>query len=300
MTLTHGSPVGLPAVLLNLDPSLGSYTGISCTSGGEAVWIGQMAYKLGHRSARMTYIISEDASDTRALPFLVEGLVAQAGSWGAFNILAEVDEHSNVFESLRQSGFFVYSRQTVWCITDLPGDGKQNGMGKWQTAGPDDTLAVRSLYNCLVPPLVQSAEQHSPALNGLIYCQDGEVLAYVEGVFGPRGIYLLPVLHPSLDNVPALLNALVQRFTPSRQRPVYLGVRSYQAWLEPVLEEMNAHVSPRQALLVKHLSQVVREPAVNGRRVVIENRTAEATTPIMPHYFQTVEPPGSVGQYRDN
>ena len=40
---------------------------------------------------------------------------------------------------------------------------------------------------------------------------------------------------------------------------MYLNVRSYQTWLEPVLEDLGAKASQRQAVMVKHLARLVKE-----------------------------------------
>ncbi|MCI0553850.1 MAG: hypothetical protein L0287_23115, partial [Anaerolineae bacterium] len=44
-----------------------------------------------------------------------------------------------------------------------------------------------------------------------------------------------------------------------RNRPVYVRVRSYQAWLEPVLADLGAKGADRQAVMVKHLARLVKE-----------------------------------------
>ena len=54
----------------------------------------------------------------------------------------------------------------------------------------------------------------------------------------------------------SLLNCVPDR----RGRPVYLCVRSYQAWLEPALEDLGAKSAPRQAVMVKHLARHIKEP----------------------------------------
>ena len=60
-----------------------------------------------------------------------------------------------------------------------------------------------------------------------------------------------------------------------RGRKIYLNVRSYQAWLEPVLADLGAEASPRQAVMVKHLVRLIKEgqPA----RVVPSNVTVQAS-----------------------
>ena len=40
---------------------------------------------------------------------------------------------------------------------------------------------------------------------------------------------------------------------------MYLCVRSYQTWLEPVLEDLGALAGPRQAVMVKHLARIIKD-----------------------------------------
>jgi hypothetical protein len=126
-----------------------------------------------------------------------------------------------------------------------------------------------------VPPLAQSADPLAiRQQRGLVYRQGSEIMAYAEGVFGPRGIYLYPLIHPDIDNAASLLKALPEALTPLMGRPLYMAVRSYQAWMENTLIDLGATGSPRQALMVKHLTQAQRVP-LNARLVQIENRQAE-------------------------
>ena len=41
-------------------------------------------------------------------------------------------------------------------------------------------------------------------------------------------------------------------------RPVYVCVRSYQAWLETVLEDLGAEAGTRQAVMVRRLAKTVK------------------------------------------
>jgi hypothetical protein len=84
------------------------------------------------------------------------------------------------------------------------------------------------------------------------------VLAFVEGIYGPRGIYLLPLFHPTVENVDMLISDLLLHLSPLMGRPVYLAVRSYQSWIENALESLQTQAGERQALLVKHLAHTAR------------------------------------------
>ena len=91
-------------------------------------------------------------------------------------------------------------------------------------------------------------------------------------VHGVYGIVLTPLIHPEAIDVGAKLASLIRNLPDRRNRPVYLCVRSYQAWLEPVLADLGAQGADRQAVMVKHLARLIKEeqtvPAVpSGARV---------------------------------
>jgi hypothetical protein len=143
----------------------------------------------------------------------------------------------------------------------------------WRTCEDGDLIGVRSLYNDLVPGLVQQIEPPpKEQQQGLIYCQDKEVVAYVKLKYGSRGILAHPFIHPDAEDVARHLVHLVQDLPNRRSRKVYLCVRTYQSWLEPWLEEMGAKPSPRQAVIVKHLAVSMRAeqqyslPKINGKQ----------------------------------
>jgi len=288
LALTRGNPAGPLAMLAQMRPECGSFTGVVPPANGEPPLIGQMIYVSGERSARLSFMAPDNASQAAGLPALFEGLANQAGEWGAFNLLAEVEELAPIFENLRRSGFCVYAWQRIWQLPPL-GSGEGRPPNHWKPASPADEFAIRSLYQSLVPPLVQSAEPLSPRTpQGLVYHQEGEVLAYAEGVGGPRGIYLQPVIHPAAECVPNLLDdlpyALPIHFFG---RPVYFAIRSYQAWLESAMEEMHARVTPRQALFVKHLMSAQRVPVTNKRLGVLEQHQVEPTAPMINNFSES-------------
>ena len=293
LSLTRGNPLGLMAALSHLNPRSDSFTGVVPASDCDPKLIGQMhfkAYTQGEHSARICFIAPSSAGDSRGISDLLDGLTCQAGDWGAFNLLAEAEEHHPIFENLRRSNFFVYAWQRIWRFVPSV-QGERGVSNRWRTASPLDEIALHSLYQSLVPPLVQSAE---PFIfhphQGLVYCQDdanhhhGEVLGFIEGKHGPRGVYLQPIIHPDVENVRDLLADVLQALPALyRGRPVYIAVRSYQSWLEAALEEMHGQVAPRQALFVKHLASAQRVLAIN-KRLVMEKHQAEPTAPMINNF----------------
>ena len=290
LALTRGSPVGAWAALNNLRLEHGSYTGILRPGNGQPPLVGQVHYNAGERAARIAYILPRRALESPELPKLIENLSEAACLGGAVCLLAEVDESSPAVEQMRRSGCIVYARQRVWKLSQTPNAGAKPKL--WEPASSLDVIAIRNLFQSLVPPLVQSAEpvsDHSD--HGFIYEKDGNLLGYVEAIYGPQGIYLLPLIHPDCEDVPALLASLAASTPFHLGRPIYISIRSYQAWLENLLADMQATSSERQALLVRHLAEAQRVPAYAARNGVMEKhqpamldtQAGETTVPLVQH-----------------
>lgn len=264
--------MGAWAVLDNLRLEFGSYTHILHQGGSNPDLIGQMHHAAGERSSRLTFITPEIGLTSPGLSALLESLAWTAGERGACSLLAEVEETNPAFETLRRAGFSVYGWQRVWKIKEQPGTNHIPSV--WVNATDLDSLPIRALYQALVPPLVQGAEPLADrGLTGMIYEQTGELLAYVEPTYGPRGIYLTPLIHPAVEDVLRLVRSLLNGISFHLGRPVYLSIRSYQAWLENALSELDAEAGERQALMVKHLVVQQRAPAfAAARNGTLDNR----------------------------
>ena len=131
-----------------------------------------------------------------------------------------------------------------------------------------------------LPGLVQQVETLPVGhLRGLVYYRGTELLAYVDLIYGLRGILAQPFIHPDAEALPEALLQLLQSMPDLYSRPVYVRVRSYQFWLEPMLEKTGAQQTERQAVMVRHLAVTRRVnkslavPAINGS-------TTEPTVPI--------------------
>jgi hypothetical protein len=239
--------------------------------------MGQMTHSPDAQFARLTFLAPKEALESPSTTELLEQLAYQAGEIGALNLLAEVDVESKAFESLRKAGFAIYARQRIWQMAESTD--KFQSQIPWKTTSKEDNFGVQSLYHNVVPGLVQQAEPlSSKQVDGLVCQQDGEIIAYVDLKFGPRGIWAQPFFHPDIEDVDARLRGMLQSIPNRRERPVYLGVRSYQSWLETALNFFGAQPSPTQAVMVKRLAVQQRNarfalPQIDGQR--------EITTPIV-------------------
>jgi hypothetical protein len=250
--LTRGNPLGAAGFLSHFNPARHVYTAIAKENGTSL--LGSVIHTPGETFARLLYLAPATNLTHPDLPLLVEHLSAEAGTWGAFHVLAEVDESSAVFPALRASGFSVYAWQRLWDVSSVAGTGQGS---EWKRARDMDLHAIQSLYHQIVPPLMQPVEPTPRRALGFI-CDEG-MKCHVSLASGVLGIVLTPLIHPDATDVEAKLAALISTLPDRRGRPVYLCVRSYQAWLEPALADLGAQASVRQAVMVKHLVRLVKE-----------------------------------------
>ena len=276
--LTRGHPLGAGGLLAYVNPARNMYAAV--TNGNESALIGGVIHARGETIARLLYLAPASRLDHHALPGLVEHLVVQVGTWGAFHVIAEIDETSDVFPALRQAGFSVYAWQRMWDLSELSSSiDSSSEVKNWTRARSVDRPALQSLYHHIVPQLMHPVEPLSKSARGLI-C-DGNVNCYVSLASGARGIVMTPLIHPEATHVAEKLTSLLNSIPNRRGRPVYLCVRSYQTWLEPALEDLGARSAPRQAVMVKHLARLIKEeqtaPAVPSGVSVQPSRVSKVT-----------------------
>lgn len=272
-TLTRGNPLGAVGLFAYVNPVRHIYSAI-INGDGQAV-LGGIIHSRNDAFAKLLFIAPSSQLDHPDLPQLIENLSIQAGEWGAFHVLAEVDETSNAFVALRQAGFSVYAWQRMWDVSEITQTDQQF---EWTRVKSTDMHSVQSLYHQIVPPLLQPVEPHPKAALGWM-CNEG-VKCYVSATQGVYGIVLAPLIHPEATHVSAKLVSLINNLPDRRNRPVYICVRSYQAWLEPVLADLGAQGADRQAVMVKHLARLVKEeqtvPAVPSGVSVQPSRVSQA------------------------
>jgi len=244
--LTRGNPLGALALLSYLNPRRYIYTAIASENGDSLM--GQVILNEDETSARLTFLAPTENLNALTLS-LLDHLTIQAGEWGAFHLLAEVDEDSPAFRLLRQAGFALYAWQRVWKLPKLEAPGENSS---WREANETDWPAVQSLHGQIVPALIQPVDVLPRQASGLVCRQDGNLQAYVVVNSGPAGVWIQPLVPPDSGCGPERLAGL----SGWGGRPVYVCVRSYQAWLETVLEDLGAKAGPRQAVMVRRLAKL--------------------------------------------
>ena len=252
--LTRGHPLGVAGLFTYVNPARQAYAAISNENGSTL--IGGITHSQEETFAKLLYLAPASNLNHDSLPALIEHLVTFAGAWGAFHVIAEVDETSDIFPALRQTGFSVYAWQRMWDVSEL--NGASDAPKGWIRARSVNRPALQSLYHQIVPQLMHPVEPLPKRARGLI-CNVDDVKCYVNLSTGAQGIVLTPLIHPEVTDVDAKLISLLKCIPERRGRPVYLCVRSYQTWLEPALEDLGAQSAPRQAVMVKHIARLIKD-----------------------------------------
>jgi len=240
--------------------------------------IGQFMHIWDSPFSYLTFMAPQSGLESPRVSALIEYMTTLSGERGALRLLADVDERTQVFETLHRCGFAIYTRQRVWKMTRaFPENPPAN---TWRVAASRDVIPIRSLYNNLVPALVQQAEPFSTRPpKGLVCYQKDELFAYVELRRGRRGIWAHPFVHPDAENIPERFIDLLSKIPGRRTRPVYFCVRSYQSWLEPFIEELGAEAGLRQAVIMKQLA-ALQKASHPFALSALEKSKPEITAPV--------------------
>jgi hypothetical protein len=277
LLLTRGQLLVPGALLSYFAPGVGIFTYVSCSESddNDPMVIGQVIHTPGSPSAHLTYFTPVEALSSKTFSNLLEYLMKISGRSGARQLVADVDESSAVFEALRKENFAIYTRQRIWRL-DNNHNTTKNKKSLWRTAESLDGIGIRLLYYDVVPGIVQQVEPVVDFLNGLVYYDGDRLLGYVDLKYGHKGIWAQPFFHPSIEDTKELFLELTKAVPNRLGRPLYLCLRSYQSWLEPALEAMDATVAPKQAVMVKHLA-VPRRMEQEFTMPKLEGRTPEVT-----------------------
>jgi len=271
--LTRGNMLGLTSMLSYLNPRREIATGISFNE--DAVVMGQVTHSDGLPHANLAFLTPEESSP-QVQASLLDFLSVQAGEWGCLSLLAEVDECSPVFKALRLTGFSMYAWQRIWKLNDPAGPEPEI---LWNETLDTDLISIQSLYNLIVPAMLQPMEPLPRHATGLVCRQEGDIQAYLSLKYGPAGIWAQPLIHPDAACLPEWLTSMLISIPNRRNRPVYICVRSYQAWLESMLEDLGASAGERQAVMVRHLAvRKYAEEALPAKQV--EPAWAKPATPV--------------------
>lgn len=296
LAYTRGPNTLQHALLDALNPIQTAHTLVGRSQDGNGSdCVGQYVYRPQDALARLTFLSPERIVSERTGLQLLDALTRSAGGQGARHLVAEVDEDQPAFHALRESGFAVYARQRIWRLDALPALAARDSSepvpadNSWRHEQASDEVALTMLYANLVPALVQQVEA-PPRRNGRgwVHSQQGELLGYLNVDRGPLGSWVQPYLHPAAEPVEQLLLTFLVAVETRPGRPLYLVVRSYQGWLNAILEPLGLQPATDQAVMVRRLVAPIRQPAPASERAPA-GVTIHTTTPMA--HFETEATP---------
>lgn len=249
------------------------------------VVFGQLRHRLGEEHARLLYLAPVSAGNGHAWLPLLERLAVEAGERRAQNLLAEVNEKSPEYDALREAGFAIYARQSLWKLAPATTLAEAAEPAPMRAATRADAIAVSTLYSNIVPRLVQQVEPGPQHIErGYVLDHGGELVAYLDVRRGPLGIWVEPFLHPeAYDLSEAVLTACLHLVPSRKEKPLYICVRRYQDWLQEVVTRVGFEFIGSQVVMVKRLAVRLNEPLLKPLPVV----EGQVPTPISTVQFRT-------------
>lgn len=250
----------LMGVLLSsnvLRPLGGTHTLIARSDRQQVV--GQFRMKSDNSNAHIVFIaptLEQETDDSLWLAIL-DAMVSEAGRYDAHMLIAEVNVLSPLFETMRTSGFSLYTRQQIWQRPPLPISAMPSTLTLHE-ATDADMLSVHALLGRTLPSLMQSIPCTPEDAQRWIYKKDNRVEAYFAVSSGKYGVHIVPFINPeevTSDEVVALLDELLHRLPKSERHNVFIRVRRYQEWMDYALSRMGFHPTDNtQAVMVRHIT----------------------------------------------
>jgi len=251
---TRGTPLNAHNLLSILNPSSTVKT-LILEQDGHKSFI-QVRVEDGKSRAQLDYLIPiEDCESLE--PELLEGAIKIAGKWGAQVLLADLPFESACQPLFKRLGFSHWARQRIYRL-DREKSSHQPLTYLWRTWTSADMPALEAVYRSLVPGLFQPIEQLTRKAKLGLILQDakGKCLGFVDYDEGPKGVWLQPFLLAELSGAQVIRDMLACLHVLG-MGPVYISVRSYQPWVEAMLQSTEAELVSEQNLVVKYLAAPV-------------------------------------------
>lgn len=262
-----------------------------------------------------TLALSDRAPDD-ALEGLLEEVCRSAGEQGVMRIFVKVPQDEPSLEWFRHLGFTHYTNELIWgklYFGPSSAQGDEPPYKPLRRAVHRDAWDLMKLYSTVTPPAVQRAELLNskqwqgnrvvrpwPFAGNLVersyvWPDEGEskggLGGYVRLLTGARGHWISLLFKGDPDNrriISSALDYVLWKAARRGNKPVYCGVRQYQADLGGDLESRGFHLLSEQVLMVKYLAEPVqaRQHALlpflvpNRGDLVVSKFTTTGGTPI--------------------
>jgi len=236
----------------------------------------------------ITTLAATDRAPAHVWERLLEEVCRAAGEEGGIRLFVKVPKDEPQLNTFRSLGFTPFTSEEIWGRiyfsekSEHAEDDPYRSLIRRRTGR--DAWDLMQLYSAVTPPVVQRAEMltsrqfhvsHIPRpwflSQGLVeksYVWQDEsgkhdgLGGYVRLLTGARGHWATTLYRPDPGNremVPVALDLLLWKAARHGHKPVYCGIREYQAEVGTLLEERGFHLLSEQALLVKYLAEPIKE-----------------------------------------
>jgi len=276
--LTRGEPFNLRNVMRRVSPTVFQDALIWEVDESRTTF-GQIEKSESFNFAQMSYMGGFDYPDNSVIALILEELSGFAQEWGALGVLADLPEHSPLFEGFRLAGFTIWARQSIYIFAKIPVEDKQ-ASSTWREYQSTDKHSLSRLNKKQIPafsqpmvPLSRKSEMRLVAMS-----PKNECVGYADISVGPKGVWVQPLFDCHANNAD-LLTGLSAAIPNPAARPIYLCTRSYQPQLGNFAESVGYEKVGSQVLMVKQL--VLREQ-VDQREIksLFEKGSIEGSVPL--------------------
>src|SRR5215203_1952467 len=198
--------------------------------------------------------------------------VRAAGLRGVRRLFARVPAGHPIVETMHQSGWVSYSRETVFRAEHLTGGVPSGHHLRLQE--PADTWAIHQLYAAAAPRQVQEIEALTSHVwdmdqsrrgsrrvrqTGWLLEENGELAAYARYTRGSRaGMFDAVVLPGNGRHLGMLLDGSITSPRSGRPRPVYCALRVYLMDLKDEMTQRGFSAIGEQELLIRYTTATAR------------------------------------------
>jgi hypothetical protein len=236
----------------------------------------------------ITTLAATDGAPDRVWEHLLEEACRAAGDEGVIRLFVKVPKDEPQLTTFRSLGFTQYTSEEIWGRLYFSQNSNEETQEPYRKLlrrrTGRDAWDLMQLYSAVTPPVVQGAEllttrqwhiSHIPRpwflSQGLLensYVWQDEtgktegLGGYVRLLTGARGHWITTLYRPDPGNrqvAPAALDHILWKAARHGDKPVYCGLREYQAEVGTLLEERGFHLLSKQVLLVKYLAEPIKE-----------------------------------------
>ncbi|HET7668484.1 MAG TPA: hypothetical protein VFK56_20940 [Mycobacterium sp.] len=214
--------------------------------------------------------------------------VRAAGLRGVRRLFARVPAGHPLIESMWQSGWVSYTRETLFRAERLsPITRSQRDL---RLQEPADTWAIHQLYAASAPRQIQEIEaftsqnwhmtdsrrgRRGTRQTGWILEENGQVAAYARYTRGARAGMIDAVVPPGAEaRLGSLLDGVISVPRQGSARPVYFALRAYMLDMRDELATRGFTEIGEQELLIRYTTATARTPAMDPVHFPVELRPA--------------------------